>query len=238
MWILLGIEHTKYDIHWAFLVLQKQSKGGAVCSQRLRARGVAPLPGVRRPWKHADTQEGCHGEVTLLPQPRGQSCSIGLWLHRPKRHSGSRGPAPALKEILAGNCQLLQGGTHDRCGPAATARALWRNREHCNTRALTWVCNPSRMQVRFCVIFIHLSENCTPFGTPSLQKHGLGKAASVILHSNSVASRCLQHAKGRQECSRPGGPVRGCQPPWATQSLIKDLPRASGDRGVCNTDVH
>lgn len=76
MWILLGIEHTKYDIHWAFLVLQKQSKGGAVCSQRLRARGVAPLPGVRRPWKHADTQEGCHGEVTLLPQPRGQSCSI------------------------------------------------------------------------------------------------------------------------------------------------------------------
>lgn len=132
----------------------------------------------------------------------------------------------------------MPGGAASCCRVTHTDRPRWvcshsplRSKEHCSTTALTWVCTLSTTQAHSWVIFINLSENCTPFSTPSLQKHSLGEAASVMLHSNSVPSWCLQHAQGRQECPRPGDPVCACQPPWTSQSLTKDVPRPSGDRG-------
>lgn len=212
MWILLGIEHAKYDVHGAFLELWEQSQGGAVCSQGPRAGGVA------RPWKHPDTQEG-GGKPSPAPASRTRLCYRGCDLAQ--AHWGSRGPAP--KEMP---CR----GHTDRRGSAATEPC-----EGTGSMAAPLpypgVAAPARCR-SISVYFHQFIWTLYTLSTASLQKYSFGEAASEMLHNNSVATWCLQHAKGRQECSRAGDPVCGCQPPWTSQSLTEDLPRASRDRGL------
>lgn len=130
MWILLGTEHAKYDVHWAFLGLWKQSKGGAVCSQGLGARGVAPLLGVTRPWKHPDTWEGVPwGKNPSAPTSR-QSCSTKAVTAQPQRLSRTcpkGNPSGELPAAAGWHTQTdvgLQPQLESSEGPGSTAAPL------------------------------------------------------------------------------------------------------------------